>query len=176
MRRNSPSVTTCRPQSCCSLTTSRMHSSWIFLNKPSSISPEARLRKASRRLFGRNRLPMWSARYGGITLLSLEPGLAFLVEGAHAFLAVLGADQLVVGLDLEAVAGGEVHLQPIVDRFLCLAYGERRIRRDLFRSAQGLLEHVVAHPVHDAPLVALLCVERLRAQDQLLGAALAGGS
>ena len=40
---------------------------------------------------------------------------ALFVEGFNAFEAVFGGDQAVVGLDLETVAGEQVHLQAVVD-------------------------------------------------------------
>src|SRR5476651_1397691 len=65
MRRNSPSVTTCRPHSSCSLTTSRMAASCAERKSVSVISFAAWARKACRSALGRSRLPMWSARKGG---------------------------------------------------------------------------------------------------------------
>src|SRR5512134_4207519 len=62
--------------------------------------------------------------------LALKSRLALLVEGAHALFSVFGADELVVGLDLEAIAGEEIHLQAVVHRLLRLAHCERGISGD----------------------------------------------
>src|SRR5687768_7681195 len=176
MRRNSPSVMTPRPQSCCSRTTSPMASSCTARSSASGICRIECLRKASRSFLGRSRLPIWSARAGGVMLLALEARLSLLVEGAHAFLAIVGGDELVVGLDLEAVAGREVHLQAVVHRLLRLAHGERRVLGDVARDGERLLEDIVADAVHHSPFVSLLGSERLRGEDELLGAPLAGGA
>src|SRR5512145_2395751 len=62
--------------------------------------------------------------------LALKSRLALLVEGAHAFFSVFGADELVVGLDLEAIAGENVHLQPVMHRPFRLPHCQRGISRD----------------------------------------------
>src|SRR3954470_22201525 len=64
-RRNSPSVAVRRPTSACIRTTSAIASSSMPRNSASSISPAACRLRASSRVFGRSRLPTWSARNGG---------------------------------------------------------------------------------------------------------------
>src|SRR5256884_8588639 len=64
-RRNSPSVTACRPTSSCSLTASLMHSSSTARSAARSISPSLCLARAAWSACGRSRLPTWSARNGG---------------------------------------------------------------------------------------------------------------
>ena len=71
-------------------------------------------------------------------LTALERGLALLVEGTHAFPSILGVHEAVVGFDLEAVAGEEVHLQPVMDGLLRLAHRDRRVRRDLLRGLERI--------------------------------------
>src|SRR3954470_10340017 len=66
MRRNSPSVSTSSPQSCCRRTTSRIASSCALRNAACESRFSEKLRKASRSFFGRSRLPMWSARNGTV--------------------------------------------------------------------------------------------------------------
>src|SRR5512134_1356727 len=109
---------------------------------------------------------------------TLEVRLALLVEGAHAFAAVLGIDEAVVGFDLVAVAGEQVHLQPVVDGLLRLAHRDRRVRGDLSRGLERFGERCagLADLVHQAPGRALLCAESTRGEDQLLGAPLANGA
>src|SRR3954463_11770313 len=62
MRRNSPSVSTSRPQSRCRPITSRIASSCAARSASSPIFLSECARNASRSFFGRSRLPIWSAR------------------------------------------------------------------------------------------------------------------
>src|SRR5256885_16526665 len=64
-RRNSPSVTACRPTSSCSLTTLRMCWSSALRSSSAEISPFFRFARTSCSSRGRSRLPTWSARNGG---------------------------------------------------------------------------------------------------------------
>src|SRR4051794_30383938 len=52
---------------------------------------------------------------------------ALFVERGDALAPVLGRDHAVVGLDLEHHAARQIHLQPEMDRVLCLAHGDRRV-------------------------------------------------
>src|ERR1022692_911920 len=69
-RRNSPSVTVCRPASSCSATTSAIAASSIALSCAASIRPAARSARAVSRCCGRSRLPTWSARKGGVVRMT----------------------------------------------------------------------------------------------------------
>src|SRR5947199_1143813 len=73
---------------------------------------------------------IWVARSTSATSPPLERGLALLVEGADALVAVLGPDQPVIGLDLEHEAVLQIHLQPVMDRLFGLADRERRVGAD----------------------------------------------
>src|ERR1700694_4127981 len=64
-RRNSPSVTACRPTSSWSLTTSRMCLSSTPRSSSAEISPFFLFARISCNSRGRSRLPTWSARNGG---------------------------------------------------------------------------------------------------------------
>src|SRR5882672_10378982 len=100
MRRNSPSVTTSRPQSRCSRTTSRMASSCAARRaSPCSVL------KASRSFFGRSRLPMWSARQGRVISLSYRNDMDI-----QPVSQVMGAEVRGVDLSapLDATAFGEI--------------------------------------------------------------------
>src|SRR5665213_3364666 len=74
-RRNSPSVTDCRPTSSCFLMTRSISRSSISLSAPALISPLMRCSRAFFSAAGRNRLPTWSARNGGLVrmLIALSP-------------------------------------------------------------------------------------------------------
>src|SRR5574340_786055 len=65
-----------------------------------------------------------------------EQRLAFFVEGAHAFVAVLGVDEPVVGFDCEAKAGEKVRIEPVVDRLLRLAHRKRPVLADRLRRSE----------------------------------------
>src|SRR5262245_12321090 len=68
----------------------------------------------------------WSALDQGISVSMarrcwsppLEHRLALLVEGADALVAVLGVHQAIIRLDLEAEGGAQIHLRPVLHRFL----------------------------------------------------------
>ena len=64
-RRNSPSVTACRPTSSCLRMTSRIASSSICVSPAASSRPSARAVRASCTACGRRKLPTMSARNGG---------------------------------------------------------------------------------------------------------------
>jgi hypothetical protein len=70
-RRNSPSVADCRPTSSCLRTTSRIASSSIPRSSSSSMRPAAWSSRAFISCGGRNRLPTWSARNGGVVRLAI---------------------------------------------------------------------------------------------------------
>src|SRR5581483_2796658 len=77
----------------------------------------------------RNRMTTPPQETGGRSLrrsAALEIRLSLLVEGADAFPAIVGIDEPVVSLDLEAIAGQQIGLQAVVDRFLNLPHGKRR--------------------------------------------------
>src|SRR3954453_1898546 len=65
-RRNSPSVTACRPTSSCFLMTRSISRSSTALRSAALISPLARFSRACFNDAGRRRLPTWSARNGGL--------------------------------------------------------------------------------------------------------------
>src|SRR3954451_20116739 len=106
---------------------------------------------------------------------ALEVGLSLLVERANAFAPVVGVDEAVVGLDLEAIAGQEIGLHPVVDRFLRLPHGKRRIVGDGARRLERVRDEGarLADAVHEPPLGALLGADCLAGEDQLLRPALA---
>src|SRR3982074_2359223 len=65
-RRNSPSVTACRPTSSCFLMTRSISRSSTALRSAALISPLARFPRACFNDAGRRRLPTWSARNGAL--------------------------------------------------------------------------------------------------------------
>src|SRR5215208_1447137 len=71
-RRNSPSVADCKPTSFCIRTTSRMASSSAAFSSSSEIWPAACFSRASRRDWGRRRLPTWSALKGGVSRMGFK--------------------------------------------------------------------------------------------------------
>src|ERR1700730_4620349 len=81
-RRNSPSVTERSPASSCFLITRSISRSSIVARSAADISPFARFSRASFNALGRNRLPTWSARNGG--LLRCIPVLRFQVSGIRS--------------------------------------------------------------------------------------------
>src|SRR5579872_1793502 len=105
----------------------------------------------------------------------LELRLALLVEGSDAFLAILGADHAVIGLDLEAEGGAQVHLRAVNDGLLRLAHRDRRVGGDGVGRGEHLRHQRIrlAELIEDAPLERLLGAEGLAGQDDLLGTALA---
>src|SRR5947207_15721314 len=100
--------------------------------------------------FGYSTLTFITARS---LLASLEARLALFVERGDALAAVLGRDHAVIGLDLEHHAAREVHLQPVMDRVLGLAYRDRRVVGNPARGFHRLVEQPVgsAQPVDHAP-------------------------
>src|SRR5215216_785933 len=68
-RRNSPSVAVRSPTSSCIFTTSRIASSSTARSSSSSSRPSACAARASSSRCGRSRLPTWSARNGGVSLM-----------------------------------------------------------------------------------------------------------
>src|SRR5215813_2466458 len=89
---------------------------------------------------------------------SLEVRLSFFVERIHAFQAVFGADHAVVGLDFEGKAGGQIGLQPKMDRLLGLAHRDRRVVADRAggRDRAGHQLGRLAHGVDHAPAMRLV--------------------
>src|SRR5580704_3575246 len=65
-RRNSPSVMDCSPAASCFLMTSLIAPSSAALSSAALISPLLRRSRAAFSAAGRNRLPTWSARNGGL--------------------------------------------------------------------------------------------------------------
>src|SRR3954462_939118 len=106
---------------------------------------------------------------------ALEVGLSLLVEGANAFAPVVGVDEAVVGLDLEAIAGQEIGLHPVVDRFLRLPHGKRRVVGDGPRRVERVRDQGprLADSVHEAPLGSLFGGDSFAGEDELLRPALA---
>src|SRR5712692_2589774 len=109
---------------------------------------------------------------------AFELGLALLVEGADAFLAVFGSDEAIVGRDLELHCRSEVHAEPVTNGALRLANRERRVGRNSRRGLERLTEQALrlAQPVDDAPGKRLLRREGLCREDQLLCAPLSHGA
>src|SRR5579885_2870975 len=109
---------------------------------------------------------------------SAELRLALLVEGADAFLAVLGANHAVVRLDLEAEGRAQVHLHAVDHGFLRLPHGDRRIGGDGGGGGEHLGHQSVrlAELIEDAPFERFLGAEGLAGKDDLLGATLAHGA
>src|SRR5215213_2022998 len=67
-RRNSPSVTDCRPAASCSATAFLMEVFSTSVNDCREILPALKSARACLSSGGRNRLPTWSARNGGLLL------------------------------------------------------------------------------------------------------------
>src|SRR5262245_37842035 len=105
---------------------------------------------------------------------ALELWFAFLVEGQDAFAAVFRVDELIVGLDLEAVSGADLHLAAVADRFLRLPGGEGCVGGDHLRRVECRLQHGtgLAQAVDQSPCVCLLGRKRPGGEDDLLGASL----
>src|SRR5450759_519615 len=74
-RRNSPSVIDCKPTSSWRLMTRSISRSSTAFSAAASISPLARCSRPFFKAAGRNRLPTWSARNGGLVriLMTLPP-------------------------------------------------------------------------------------------------------
>src|SRR5271154_1981729 len=71
---------------------------------------------------------------------TLEARFALFVERGNAFAAVFGWHHAVVGLDFEHHAGGEVHLQAVMDRMLGLPHRNRRVVGDSARRFPRFLD------------------------------------
>src|SRR5712691_9102787 len=84
---------------------------------------------------------------------AFELGLALLVEGADAFLAVFGSDEAIVGRDLELHCRSEVHAEPLANGAPRLANRERCVGGDSRSGLQRRIEQArrLAQPVDDAP-------------------------
>src|SRR5713226_8554755 len=84
---------------------------------------------------------------------AFEIGLALLVEGANAFLAIFGCDEAIVGRDLELHCRSEVHAEPLANGVPRLANRERCVGRNSPSGLQRRIEQPLrlAQPVDDAP-------------------------
>src|SRR5919112_5656264 len=153
-RRNSPSVAVRRPTSSCSLTTSRIASSSTARSSSSPIWPSACRERASSSRCGRSRLPTWSARNGGVSLMLIRSPPDQLVEvGLLVDVAVLLAE-----------------LRQLLDRVLVqvgLPAGEVDLLRDLLRDLRVLGQHGADVVRMLLGVVERLLHRRLEAVDQL---------
>ena len=70
-RRNSPSVMPCKPNSCCFSMRRSISRSSTASRPAASSAPSACRRRASRSGAGRNKLPTWSARNGGVAFFAI---------------------------------------------------------------------------------------------------------
>src|SRR5438128_1515963 len=102
---------------------------------------------------------------------TLEDRGPLLVERLHAFDAVFGRDEMVVGLDLEAERSAQLHLAAVADRLLDLPHRQRRVGRDGARGLERLWQHVgrVAEAVDEPPARCVVGTERLGRHDDFLG-------
>src|SRR6266704_3978517 len=109
---------------------------------------------------------------------AFELGLALLVEGADAFLAVFGSDEAIVRRDLELHGRSEVHAEPLANGAPRLANRERCVGRDSRGGLERRIEQPrwLAQPVDDAPGKRLLRRKGPSCEDQLLCAPLAHGA
>src|SRR6266850_8076839 len=73
-RRNSPSVTACRPMASCFLTACAIERSSTAFSPASGSLPEFAAARASCSSFGRSKLPTWSAWNGGREVLVVTMG------------------------------------------------------------------------------------------------------
>src|SRR5207302_5314863 len=104
--------------------------------------------------------------------------LPALIEREHAFPAVFGSDQAIVGLDLECEAVPHRHLQAAMNGLLGLTHRERTVGGNAPGHAKRGLQKVrwFDHPIDEPPCFRLSCGEGKARQDQLLCAALADGA
>jgi hypothetical protein len=81
----------------------------------------------------------------------------------------------VVGFDLEAKRGPNIHLQPFVDRLLGLAHGQGRIGYDELGCPERRRHQLggAAHVIEDAPRQRLGRAERVPREYEFVGATLA---
>src|SRR6266568_3652602 len=109
---------------------------------------------------------------------AFELGLALLVEGADAFLAVFGSDEAIVRRDLKLHCRSEVQAEPLANGAPRLANRERRVGRNSPTGLQRRIEQAarLAQPIDDAPGKRLLRRKGPRCEDQLLRAPLAHGA
>src|SRR5471032_2155925 len=114
VRRNSPSVMPCRPQSSCILTTSRIAPSSTWRSAAASISPFFLRARASSSSLGRRKLPTWSARKGGVVRWVIVYSLRSLNEkSAHFMRAILVVVALLALLGMAPPALSQYPSKPI---------------------------------------------------------------
>src|SRR3954451_16050309 len=144
-RRNSPSVASLRPTSCCSLTAPRIASSSAARSASASMVPALKSARAWVSAAGRRRLPTWSARNGGRVFSDMRWMLgsasARLVRDAAPGGLGRDLDRLAVAVRLDL--GERVALRGLLDLELAPL--------DALVEPRGA-EHQPPEPVHEGSL------------------------